>query len=199
MITMLGLGATAAAAPFQGTVEYRVDVSGDRASLLLVMLPTSMTLEVGKKTTAIELRGGAAPSGRFLVDTETGVAQFLSDLTQTVATVAPVPVPPTTVEELRASEEILGYECRKHLVIRQTPTGAQRGWVWTMESAEAPPTASLAGLPNPLMLPTTGVPLRILLDDAGAVMTIEAVSVDLRPPKKNRLTIPAGWGDGTFP
>lgn len=200
MITMLALASPAAAAPFQGTIEYRVRLTGDRAAPLQAMSPDTVILELGKKAYALEVRGGAAPPGRFLVSLDTGDTVFLSDISQTVAPV-PDPLRPTTsIEALDATETILGYACTKHLVVRDTPGGAERGWVWTTSAIDAPPEIPMfAGLPTPFVGVTPGLPLRLVLDDGRAVLTIEAVSIDDKPPKRSRLVPPPGWEAGTFP
>jgi hypothetical protein len=188
------------AAPFRGTIEYTLSVSGPTAELMAVALPQRMLLEFGKHGSSVELSGGMMPQGRFVTEARSGRSAFVQDASRTVADLPMAPTPPARgIEELGDGGEIAGFPCRKFKVVSETPMGDQTAYVWAAPGLPMPDAQTLGGAQSVLVSVGSGMPLKVEVStDVGTVQVV-AVRVDRKAPPKARVLIPADYAPGSMP
>lgn len=195
-MTVLVWAAAAVAGPFRGTIDYEIRVSGEGAALAAASMPTRVVVDVARGFTAIELSGGVAPPGRFVVDTRTGTTAYVRDDLSTRAVVAPRALP--QVEWMAGDDELEGYECHQYRATSTGPTGPQTAFVWAAPRLKAPSNA-FGSAPGALTVAKGGMPLKAVTQQGPVTLEIVAVRVNRGNPPKDRFVVPPAYAEGSFP
>ena len=193
----LGWGTDAfAAKKFQGMVEYKFTVTGENAAIAALIVPSSIRMHVRGNDTRIEMVGGMlAAMAPVVVRHAKTHKMYTISAADAKVTVADDPedaaVAPPTAERLQDVTTIAGYPCEDYAVRQADGTVAR---MWTTDALALPPLAMAGGAGA--MLGQAGVPgmvMRVMIEQQGMNVTLEAVDVDLTKPAKSLFVIPKDY------
>lgn len=136
MLSLLGImviSLSSFAQSFEGQVSYKIEVKGENAALMAMLMPNSMDMFMLGKDALIRMNGGIANTGDIITKGEEGKSYMVVHSKKTVYNMSSDKSKSTskpTVEE-KGTETIKGYKCTKYLVkFPKTEKGEIYQYMW---------------------------------------------------------------------
>ena len=210
---MVIAGSAFAQTPFQGTIKYDFNMTGEGIEAYQAMLPTGMEITVLKTDVISEIKGGMAAMamGRTITKTKTGISYMIKDSEETIYVMDPAKMKKDGDEDATETDPVVtkedevltiaGYECQKYTVVSQTPQGESTAYLWTTDKFSIPKSSKGANSGMSGMLDAKGVPgtpLKIMTSQMGMTVTITANEVSTKAPSKTLFKMPKGYAKEDF-
>lgn len=122
MLSLLGMmviGLSSYAQSFEGQISYKIEVKGENAALMAMMMPNSMDMFMLGKNSLLRMNGGMAPTGDIITKGEENKTYMVMHNKKTVYTFDPEKEKSTVEKptvEVKGTEVVKGYTCTKYLV-----------------------------------------------------------------------------------
>lgn len=185
---------------FQGTLEYKIEMTGGMAEMMAGMMPEKYIFEVLKSDYLLYMQGGLVSDmmGKVLYLDKTGEAFIIKDSDSTIYTIdlTQQATPQTTVTATDETKEIMGYTCKKYNVISVVDDIATTQYVWANEKYMLPKVKNSQGLNMNSTFyfdGINGMPMRTEIEVEGMLISMELINIDTKKPSKTHFTLPKDY------
>lgn len=204
-ITICSFTNTFSQKTFQGTLEYKINVSGGMAEMMAGMMPEKYVFEVLKSDYLLYMQGGmvADMMGKILYLDKSGTGYIIKDSEQTIYTLDLNMEQMPTTEIIKTEEimEILGIECKKFRVTSQINGITAAQVVWATDKYKLPAVKNSNGInlaSSFYFEGINGLPMRTEMEVEGMTVSMEIVNMNFKKPSKNNFKIPEGYAVKPF-
>ncbi|MBK6731920.1 MAG: DUF4412 domain-containing protein [Bacteroidetes bacterium] len=204
-IILVSVTTTFSQKTFQGTLEYKIEMSGGMAEMMAGMMPEKYIFEVLKSDYLLYMQGGLVSEmmGKVLYQDNTGEAFIIKDGDSTIYTIdlTQQATPQTTVTATDETKEILGYTCKKYNVISVVDDIATTQNVWANEKYLLPKVKNSQGLNMNSTFYFDGIkgmPMRTEIEVEGMVISMELINMETKKPSKTHFTLPKDYAVKPF-
>ncbi len=185
---------------FDGTINFNIEYSGEKAEMMSSMAPSSYVYHVRGDKMRVKTEGGmaSAMAGDVLVHGNEGKSYMLQDDKKKALRFTEETGDndsESNIEELDATKEILGYQCKKYKVTTKTEQGEVTQFMWVTPdlSIAIDEDVQTSGAANNLAMgKIDGLPLEIKsnIPMASMKMTMTASDINWEKIDKSEFQIP---------
>lgn len=197
---MLGLTTAFAQKTFQGTLEYKISLTGEYAEMLAGLIPEKYIFEVLKNDFLMYMQGGMVSEmmGRVLYQDKSGETYIIMDSDKIIYTLGSeqTATVQTTIEETDETREILGYTCKKYQVTTVVDTLTTTQTVWANNTYVLPKVKNPDGLNMNATFYIDGIkglPMLTEIDVDGMILLMELTHIDFNKPNNENFSLPKDY------
>lgn len=183
---------------FQGTINYKISVSGEGAEGMEAFMPNAMEIAILKKDISVHIKGGMMEMllGRIFTQGKSGKSYMVKDSEKTAYEMpADKPEEKTSTTTATKEDEVLticGYRCQKYKIVTLTDGEESISYSWNTEDFVFP-SSQKGGFSGYLQNKAPGAPLKIEVQQNGMNMAFVAETINTQKPNKNLFVVPKGY------